>query len=136
MSLISGSGKGFSLEHTIFNVFVFILIMFAVVASAINLITHMHFVVNLLSVGGTFIMLAFFYHTRVLGVFKPWHILFLLFFSTTLLGTVYFFNAGIDGPISFMFVMMMIILVIVSPERLQAFIFLYVLAALIGIHLY
>src|SRR6185436_8546825 len=82
MSLISGSGKGFSLEHSIFNVFVFILIMFAVLASAINLITHMHFVVNLLSVAGTFIMLAFFYHTRVVGVFKPWHILFLLFFST------------------------------------------------------
>jgi two-component sensor histidine kinase len=136
MSLISGSGKGFTLEHAIFNVFVVILIAFAVLATVINFIIDMHFVVNMLSVVGTLSMLALFYHTRIRGVFRPWHVLFLLFYSTTLLGTVYFFNAGIDGPISFMFVMMMIILVIVSPERLQAFIFLYVLAVLIGIHVY
>ncbi len=136
MSFISGSRRGFTLEHAIFNVFVFILIMFAVLATIINFAIHMHFVVNMLSVVGSLSMFALFYHTRIAGVFKPGHIFFLLFYSTALLGAVYFFNAGIDGPISFMFVMVMIILVIVSPEKLQAFIFLFVLAALIGIHIY
>jgi two-component sensor histidine kinase len=93
-------------------------------------------VVEVLSFTGIASMAALYYHTRIMGVFKSYHVLILLFFSTSLFGGIFFFNGGIDGPVSFMFIMMMIILIIISAEKIQAFIFCYVLFTLVGIYVY
>lgn len=112
-----------SLEHIVFNLLVFILILFGVLASVLNMAIGLHWAVQLLSLLGVIFLLFLYYYSRVLKVFRTIQIWLLVATSLVVLGTIFFFNGGADGPLAFIFLMIMTVVIIISPEKVQVPVF-------------
>ena len=133
--LISGQGCGFELEHLLFNSLIFILIIFGVLGTVLNLLIGLHWLVDLLSLIGIIFLGVLFHHSRVLGHFTVIHIWTLVLVSLGIMGSIFFFNGGAEGPVVFILLMLMIITLIISPERTQGLIFGTFFIAVVGVYL-
>lgn len=134
LKLVGGSGV-LSLEHIVFNLLVFILILFGALATVINILLELHWAVISLSVFGLVFLMVLYVHSRVLVRFNIYHIWVLVFTSISVLSVIFFFNGAADGPLAFIYIMVMTVVIIISPEQIQFRIFGLFFIVLIGLYM-
>ncbi|MEQ8472400.1 MAG: histidine kinase dimerization/phosphoacceptor domain -containing protein [Marinoscillum sp.] len=130
---VGGSGN-LSLEHVVFNLLVFILIIFGLLATGINIALKLHWAVISLSIFGVSFLLSLYYHSRVVGHFTIKHIWVLVITSISVLGVIFFLNGGADGPLAFIYIMVMTVVIMISPENIQLKIFILFFIVLVGLY--
>jgi two-component sensor histidine kinase len=121
--MIAGDPLRFSLEHRIFNSTTIVITSFAIFGSIANHFLGLHPMTVWLGVVGFFVAASFYYYSRAKGVFGIGITLSFVATSILILGTIHFFNGGLDGNVIYLLIMLLNIFLLVVPQGYQATIY-------------
>ncbi len=121
--LIAGDPEKFPLEHRIFNSTTIVITSFAIFGSIANHFLGLHPMTVWMGVVGFFIAAGFYYYSRFKGVFGIRISLGFVITSILILGTIHFFNGGLDGNVIYLLIMLLNIFLLVVPEGYQVTIY-------------
>jgi len=114
--LLFGNRNVFSLEHRFFNSVSLFSALAACFASITNIALHLDFKLTLFTLFSTVILFGFYFISRKRKVFKPLITPFIIY-SLIVLSTVWFFNAGSEGPVVFVYLVGLVLFVIITEGR-------------------
>lgn len=119
---IGGDDSKFGLEHRIFNISSFIITIFGAIAGAGNYFTGLHMMTVWLSVAGVIISGVLFYTSRIKRIFTSTVMFVYLVAVVSVLGSMFFFNGGVQGTIFYLIIMLLNIFLLIVPTVYQKFI--------------
>lgn len=122
-AMIAGDPSRFPLEHRIFNSTTIVITSFAILGSIANHFLGLHPMTVWMGVVGFFVAATFYYYSRAKGVFGIGITLGFVFTSILILGTIHFFNGGLDGNVIYLLIMLLNIFLLVVPEGYQKIIY-------------
>lgn len=114
--LLFGNRENYSLEHRFFNSVSLFSALAACFASVTNISLQLNIKLTFFTLFSTFILFIFYYISRKKKVFKPLITPF-IFYSLIVLSTVWFFNAGSEGPVVFVYLIGLILFVIITEGK-------------------
>ncbi len=114
--LLFGNRENYSLEHRFFNSVSLFAALAACFASITNIVLHLNLKLTSFTIFSTFILFGFYYFSRKRKIFKPLQTPFIIY-SLIVLSTVWFFNAGSEGPVVFVYLVGLIIFVIITEGK-------------------
>ncbi len=120
---IAGSSDTFLLEHRVFNLSCFIIIIFCLQGMIINYAIGLNIVTVWLSFLGLMVSITIFYLSRYKYWFTPVTILTYTFATMVVLGAMHFYNGGSYGPIIYLFIMLLNIFLLISQRTYQLIIY-------------
>jgi two-component sensor histidine kinase len=121
---ITGESELFPLEHRIFNATTIVITSFAILGAIANHFLGLHPMTVWMGVFGFFIAIGFYYHSRFKGMFGLPLILGFVAATILVLGTIHFFNGGLDGNVIYLLIMLLNIFLLVVPQNRQVLIYL------------
>ncbi|MCB2196630.1 MAG: SpoIIE family protein phosphatase [Bacteroidetes bacterium] len=116
IDLLFGSRNLFSLEHRFFNSVSLFSALAACFASITNLALKLNLKLTIFTIFSTFVLFVFYYISRKKRIFKPLITPFIIY-SLIVLSTVWFFNAGSEGPVVFVYLVGLVLFVIITEGR-------------------
>ncbi len=128
--LLFGNRELFSLEHRFFNSVSLFSALAACFASITNLALKLNIKLTLFTLISTLVMFIFYYISRKKKIFKPLITPFIIY-SLIVLSTVWFFNAGSEGPVVFVYLVGLVLFVIITEGRNRFFVITFFLLNLI-----
>lgn len=123
LTFITGSKKAFGLEHRIFNLASFFITAYAALAVVINYLIGLSWHNILLAAIGTFVSGALFYISRFRNHFSLGLIFGYVLATVTIIGSMFFFNNGINGTTIYVYIMLLNILVLIMPPKYPYWVF-------------
>jgi serine phosphatase RsbU (regulator of sigma subunit) len=128
--LLFGNRNVFSLEHRFFNSVSLFSALAACFASITNIALHLDFILTVFTLFSTVILSGFYFLSRKRKIFKPLITPFIIY-SLIVLSTVWFFNAGSEGPVVFVYLVGLILFVIITEGRTRVIVISFFLLNLI-----
>lgn len=128
--LLFGTRENYSLEHRFFNSVSLFAALASCFASITNITLHLNFRLILFTSFSTIVLFAFYYVSRKRKIFKPLIAPFIIY-SLIVLSSVWFFNAGSEGPVVFVYLVGLIIFVIITEGRIRHLVIIFFLLNLI-----
>jgi len=128
--LLFGNRNEFSLEHRFFNSVSLFSALAACFASITNIALHLDIKLTLFTLFSTVILFSFYYLSRKKRAYKPLITPFIIY-SLIVLSTVWFFNAGSEGPVVFVYLVGLVIFVIITEGRTRIIVISFFLLNLI-----
>ena len=119
---VGGDEKLFELEHRIFNISSFLITILAAVGVFGNYFTGLHFITVVLSFIGSVISGYIWYLARIKNVFTLKVVFIYLVNIFFVLGIMFFFNAGTQGAVLYLIIMLLNIFLLVVPSTYQYFV--------------
>ncbi|MFC2151772.1 PP2C family protein-serine/threonine phosphatase [Bacteroidota bacterium] len=116
IDLLFGNRENYSLEHRFFNSVSLFSALAAFFASITNIALQLNFKLTSFTIFSTFVLFVFYYISRKRKVFKPLVTPFIIY-SLVVLSTVWFFNAGSEGPVVFVYLVGLVLFVIITGGR-------------------
>jgi serine phosphatase RsbU (regulator of sigma subunit) len=116
IDLLFGSRGQFSLEHRLFNSICLFSALAASFATITNIVLRLNIQLTLFTLVSSIVLFIFYYLTRKRKIFKPLVTPFIIF-SLAVLSAVWFFNAGSEGPVVFIYLLGLILSVIITEGR-------------------
>ncbi|MDI6033219.1 hypothetical protein QLS91_09055 [Flavobacterium sp. LB2P84] len=113
---ISGS-ESLPLEQSIFNISAFSISAFAFIGTIGNYLTGLNFTVVFLSILSVIATFTLFYLSRFKNKYSSSLILYYLISASAILGVMFFFNAGVNGTVSYIVLMLLNIFVLIVSEK-------------------
>lgn len=132
-----GGDESLELDQRIFNISSFSISIYALIGTIANYLIGLNFTVILLSFLGFIITFLLFYLSRFKNKYSSYLIIYYLISVALILGTMFFFNAGINGTITYLILMFLNIFVLIVSEKKQNLIYLFfyvLLVSLIGLN--
>jgi two-component sensor histidine kinase len=120
---ITGDPKLFSLEHRIFNATAIVITSFALFGAIANHFLGLHPMTVWMGVFGFFVAIGLYYYSRFKGMFGLPLILCFVLATIVVLGTIHFFNGGLDGTLIYLLIMLLNIFLLVVPQNNQVLIY-------------
>lgn len=120
---ITGHEEVFSLEHRIFNISSFFIVTFNVLGAIANYLIGLDTFTVWLCVIGAGISAILFYKARILHHFSVGIVIVFVFAAIGVLGTMHFYNGGIDGTIIYVFIILQGIFLLIIPVRFEYWIY-------------
>jgi len=111
--------SGLEMEKVIFHGISFIILVYILAMSAINFM-YEQFFLGTLMFGACAIVIALYYNSRFHGKYKTSYFISGLF-CYPIIGLNFYFNDGIEGPSSYVFLMFHIIMMALSPKKHYGF---------------
>jgi two-component sensor histidine kinase len=121
---ITGEPEIFPLEHRIFNATAIVITSFAILGAIANYFLGLHPMTVWMGFVGFFVATGFYYYSRVKRLFALPLILGFVFAAVSILGTIHFFNGGLDGNVIYLLIMLLNIFLLVVPQNNQTLIYL------------
>ncbi|MFC2104644.1 PP2C family protein-serine/threonine phosphatase [Bacteroidota bacterium] len=116
IDLLFGNRENYSLEHRFFNSVSLFSALAAFFASITNIALQLNFKLTSFTIFSTFVLFVFYYISRKRKIFKPLVTPFIIY-SLIVLSTVWFFNAGSEGPVVFVYLVGLVLFVIITGGR-------------------
>lgn len=130
IDLLFGNREDFSLEHRFYNS----VSLFSALAASFATITNLALQLNIKLTSFTFIssliLFGFYYIARRKGIYKSLVTPFIIY-SLIVLSTVWFFNAGSEGPVVFVYLVGLVIFVIITEGKNRFFVISFFLLNLV-----
>lgn len=120
---ISGTEPEFALEHRLFNISSFFITSFALIAAVINTIIGLEAQTIWLSVSGALVSFSLFYLARFRHYFSIILIFGYVLTTVVIMGSMYFYNNGMNGTTIYVYMMLLNIFVLIMPPRYQYWVF-------------
>ncbi len=114
--ILFGNRKDYSLEHRFFNSVSLFSALAACFASITNLALRLNLKLTLFTIISTFVLFVFYYLSRKRRIYKALITPFIIY-SLIVLSTVWFFNAGSEGPVVFVYLVGLVLFVIITEGR-------------------
>ncbi len=114
--LLFGNRNVFSLEHRFFNSVSLFSALAACFASITNIALRLDFRLTMFTLFSTVILFGFYFLSRKRKIFKPLITPFIIY-SLLVLSIVWFFNAGSEGPVVFVYLVGLVLFVIITAGR-------------------
>ncbi len=114
--ILFGNRKEYSLEHRFFNSVSLFSALAACFASITNLALRLNLKLTLFTIISTFVLFVFYYLSRKKRIYKALIAPFIIY-SLIVLSTVWFFNAGSEGPVVFVYLVGLVLFVIITEGR-------------------
>lgn len=133
---VSGYHRGFPLEHRVYNVLAFSVIIVAFLAATLNILLGIHPVTTILGFSGCIIAIILFFASRYLGKFNKWSTYIMMLVGAIIMGLIYPFDGGSTGPWIFIVLNLIIVFVVISPTQSQMLIVAMWLVYVIGLYAY
>lgn len=116
IDLLFGSRDQYSLEHRFFNSICLFSALAASFATITNIALSLNIQLTLFTFVSGIVLFIFYFLTRKRKIFKPLVTPFIIF-SLVILSFVWFFNAGSEGPVVFVYLLGLILGVIITEGR-------------------
>ncbi|TRX02423.1 sensor histidine kinase [Flavobacterium gawalongense] len=132
-----GGDESLELEQRIFNISSFSISVFALVGTIANYFIGLNFTVVALSFVGFIITFTLFYLSRFKNRYSTQLIAYYLISTGLILGSMFFFNAGVNGTVTYLILMFLNVFVLIVSEKKQNLIYLFfyiLLISLIGLN--
>ena len=114
--ILFGNRKEYSLEHRFFNSVSLFSALAACFASITNLALQLNLKLTLFTIISTFVLFVFYYLSRKRRIYKALITPFIIY-SLIVLSTVWFFNAGSEGPVVFVYLVGLVLFVIITEGK-------------------
>ncbi|MDA3953006.1 MAG: SpoIIE family protein phosphatase [Bacteroidales bacterium] len=114
--LLFGKRDEYSLEHRFFNSVSLFSALAACFASITNIALQLSFILTAFTSFSTVILFSFYYISRKKKLFKPLILPYILY-SLIILSIVWFFNAGSEGPVVFVYLVGLVLFVIITEGK-------------------
>ncbi len=116
-SRISGASKGFEIEHQIFNITSFVILLFGIQAGILNYILGLHYMTVVLAIPGSII--AFLIYWKSFNSEKLENKLLIIFVVSTyvILMPMHFFNGGSYGTVFFLMIMLINMFILIGKVK-------------------
>ncbi len=114
--LLFGNRENYSLEHRFFNSVSLFSALAACFASITNIALQLNLKLTFFTIFSTVVLFIFYYISRKIKIFKPLITPFIIY-SLIILSTVWFFNAGSEGPVVFVYLVGLILFVIITEGK-------------------
>ena len=114
--ILFGNRNDYSLEHRFFNSVSLFSALAACFASITNIALQLNFKLTSFTIFSSVVLFIFYYISRKRKIFKPIITPF-IFYSLIVLSTVWFFNAGSEGPVAFVYLVGLILFVIITEGK-------------------
>ena len=114
--LLFGNRENYSLEHRFFNSVSLFSALAACFASITNIALQLNLKLTFFTIFSTVVLFIFYYISRKRKIFKPLITPFIIY-SLIILSTVWFFNAGSEGPVVFVYLVGLILFVIITEGK-------------------
>src|SRR6056297_459397 len=121
VDLLFGSRDQYSLEHRFFNSVCLFSALAASFATITNIALNLNIQLTLFTLFSSFVLFTFYYLTRKKKIFKPLITPFIVF-SLVILSFVWFFNAGSEGPVVFIYLTGLIFFIIITQGSNRIFV--------------
>jgi len=116
IDLLFGNRDQFSLEHRFFNSVSLFSALAACFASITNLALKLSIKLTTFTVISTVVLFAFYYVSRKKKIYQPLVAPFIIY-SLMVLSVVWFFNAGSEGPVVFVYLVGLVLFVITTEGK-------------------
>lgn len=117
--LVGGDESEFELEHRIFNISSFLITTFGFIGIFGNYFTGLAMMTVWLSVAGMLVSGYLFYLSRIKQVFTLKVVFIYLVATVSVLGSMFFFNGGVQGTIFYLIIMLLTIFLLIVPITYQ-----------------
>jgi len=114
--LLFGNRDDYSLEHRFFNSVSLFSALAASFATITNIVLGLNLRLTLFTLVSSFILFSFYYVSRKRKIFKPLLTPYILY-SLIVLSIVWFFNAGSEGPVVFVYLVGLVLFVIITEGK-------------------
>ena len=114
--LLFGSRENYSLEHRFFNSVSLFSALAASFASITNIALQLNIKLTAFTLFSTLVLFTFYFYSRKRRIYKPLITPFIIY-SLIVLSTVWFFNAGSEGPVVFVYLVGLVIFIIITEGR-------------------
>ncbi|MCK5169898.1 MAG: hypothetical protein KAQ75_08460, partial [Bacteroidales bacterium] len=114
--LLFGNRENYSLEHRFFNSVSLFSALAACFASITNIALQLNLKLTFFTIFSTIVLFIFYYISRKRKIFKPIITPYIIY-SLIILSTVWFFNAGSEGPVVFVYLVGLILFVIITEGK-------------------
>ena len=128
-----GGAESLQPEQRIFNISSFSISIFAMAGTIANYFIGLNFMVIFLSFLGVIVTFSLFYLSRFKNKYSEHLIVYYLISTALILGIMFFFNAGVNGPITYLILMFLNIFVIIVSEKKQNLIYLFFYVLLVSL---
>jgi len=128
-----GGDESLELEQRIFNISSFSISIFALVGTIANYLTGLNFTVIFLSFIGFIVTFSLFYLSRFKNKYSTHLIIYYLISMGLILGIMFFFNAGVNGTVTYLILMFLNIFVLIVSEKKQNLIYLFFYVLLVSL---
>ncbi|MFC2096395.1 PP2C family protein-serine/threonine phosphatase [Bacteroidota bacterium] len=116
IDLLFGNRENYSLEHRFFNSVSLFSALAACFASITNIALQLNIKLTSFTIISTVVLFVFYYFSRKRKIFKPLIAPFIIY-SLLMLSAVWFFNAGSEGPVVFVYLVGLVLFVIITEGR-------------------
>ena len=116
IDLLFGRREEFTLEHRFFNSVSLFSALAACFATITNLALQLNLKLIIFTLVSSIILFGFYFISRKKRIFKPLATPFIIY-SLIVLSTVWFFNAGSEGPVVFVYLVGLVLFVIITEGR-------------------
>jgi len=116
IGLLFGTREEYSLEHRFFNSVSLFSALAASFATITNIVLGLNLKLTLFTFFSGIILFSFYYVSRKKRIFKPLLTPYIIY-SLIVLSTVWFFNAGSEGPVVFVYLVGLVLFVIITEGR-------------------
>ncbi|MEE4197122.1 MAG: SpoIIE family protein phosphatase [Bacteroidales bacterium] len=114
--LLFGNRESYSLEHRFFNSICLFSALAAIFATLTNIVLSLNLQLTLFTLVSSVVLSFFYFLTRIRKIFTPLITPFIIF-SLVVLSFIWFFNAGLEGPVVFIYLNGLIFFVIITEGR-------------------
>ncbi|NOQ24543.1 MAG: SpoIIE family protein phosphatase [Bacteroidales bacterium] len=114
--LLFGNRGRYSLEHRFFNSISLFSALTACFASIINTALQLSFKLTVFTSFSSIILFTFYFLSRKRKLFKPLIAPFIIY-VLIMLSIVWFFNAGTEGPVIFLYLVLLVLSVIITEDN-------------------
>ena len=117
--LLFGNHESYSLEHRFFNSVSLFSALAACFASITNIALQLNLKLTFFTIFSTVVLFIFYYISRKRKIFKPLITPYIIY-SLIILSIVWFFNAGSEGPVVFVYLIGLVLFVIITEGKNRA----------------
>jgi len=130
--LLFGNRDKYSLEHRFFNSVSLFSALAAIFATITNIALQLNIKLTLFTTASSIVLSAFYYLSRKKRIYKTLIIPYIIY-SLIMLSVVWFFNAGSDGPVVFVYLVGLVLFVIITDRKKRIIVIASFILNLIGL---
>ncbi|MBI9053953.1 MAG: SpoIIE family protein phosphatase [Bacteroidales bacterium] len=130
--LLFGNRENYSLEHRFFNSVSLFSALAACFATITNIALRLNIELTIFTFISSIILFSFYFLSRKKKIYKSLVIPYILY-SLIVLSVVWFFNAGSDGPVVFVYLVGLVLFVIITEKKIRVIVITFFLLNLVSL---
>jgi serine phosphatase RsbU (regulator of sigma subunit) len=130
--LLFGNRDKYSLEHRFFNSVSLFSALAAIFATITNIALQLNLILTLFTAASSIVLSTFYYLSRKKRIYKVILIPYIIY-SLIMLSVVWFFNAGSNGPVVFVYLVGLVLFVIITDRKKRIIVIASFLLNLVGL---